>query len=101
LQGYKNLPVNASYASLAIVLLVPLFAVLIRRKWKDGGLVLAALASFGVAWFCRLIDGSGLADLPMGTHWLWHIFGAITTELTIQFIYRVELDDHPARRASK
>ena len=30
--------------------------------------------------------------LPMGSHWLWHTFGAISTALLVEFFYRVERD---------
>ena len=28
--------------------------------------------------------------LPMGTHWLWHTFGAISTALVVEYFYLVE-----------
>ena len=34
-------------------------------------------------------EGAGF-DLPMGTHWLWHTFGAITTQLVTEYFYRIE-----------
>ena len=55
--------------------------------------MVAALASFAVAWFCRLVDGTLMSDLPMGTHWLWHTFGAITTALMIEYFYRLEREE--------
>lgn len=85
-----NLPVNLSYASLAAVLLIPLAAVLILTRFRHGGWVVGALAAFGIAWFCRLVDNTPLGDLPMGTHWLWHTFGAITTLALIEYFYRLE-----------
>ena len=88
--GYPNLRVNLSYASLAAVLLIPMFAVLARTRFRHAGWVVGGLASFGIAWFCRLIDRGPLDTLPMGTHWLWHTFGAITTFAIAQYFYRLE-----------
>lgn len=85
-----HLRVNLSYASLALLVLIPLGFVLGRTRFRHGGLVLAALVSFGIAWFCRLVDGAGVVDLPMGTHWLWHSFGALTTALMIEYFFRLE-----------
>ena len=48
------------------------------------------LACFGIAFFCRLVDRTPYGDLPMGTHWLWHTFGAISTALIIEYFYKVE-----------
>lgn len=90
LARFRTLAVNVSYASLAVVVIIPLVAILVRTRFRHGGLVVAALASFAVAWFCRLVDGSGLTDLPMGTHWLWHTFGAVTTALTVEYFFRLE-----------
>jgi hypothetical protein len=86
----KNLPVNLSYASLAVVILLPMLGVLMRTGFRHGHLVLAGLACFGIAWFCRLIDNTPAVSLPMGTHWLWHTFGAITTVLMFEYFTRLE-----------
>jgi len=32
----------------------------------------------------------------MGSHWLWHTFGAVTTALLVEFFYRVEGGNHVA-----
>ncbi|QEL17328.1 hypothetical protein [Limnoglobus roseus] len=90
--GNPHMIVNISYASLAVVLLIPLFLALARTRFRHGGLVLAALASFAIAWFMRLVDNTGLGDLPMGTHWLWHVFGAITTVAVMEYFHRLEVE---------
>jgi hypothetical protein len=87
-----NLRVNLSYASLALVLIVPLAVVLIRTRFRHFGWVATALVSFAVAWFCRLVDGTPWGDLPMGTHWLWHTFGALTTLAITEYFYLLELE---------
>ncbi len=83
--------VNISYAALAAVLLIPLFAVLVRTRFRHFGIVLAALASFGIAWFMRLADNLP-GSLPMGTHWLWHVFGALTTVAIMEYFHRIEVE---------
>jgi hypothetical protein len=90
--GNPNMIVNISYASLAAVLLIPLGVVLARTRFRHGGLVLAALASFGIAWFMRLADAAPPGDLPMGTHWLWHVFGAGTTVAIMEYFHRLEVE---------
>jgi hypothetical protein len=87
-----NLRVNLSYASLALVLIVPLAVVLFRTRFRHVGWVAAALASFAVAWFCRLVDGGTYDPFQMGTHWLWHTFGAITTQAITEYFYLLELE---------
>jgi len=85
-----NVPVNLSYASLAMVVLIPLLGVLIYTKFRGAGYVGAGLACFGIAFFCRLVDRTPYGDLPMGTHWLWHLFGAACTQFLIVYFYRLE-----------
>ena len=58
--GHFTLPIhyaiNVSYASLALLILVPLVAALIRTRGYQIGWVATALVAFGMAWFCRLAD---------------------------------------------
>jgi hypothetical protein len=82
--------VNATYAALAIVVLIPLIWTLIRTRFRYAGWVVSGFISFVIAWFCRLIDTRMGPYLPMGSHWLWHTFGAITTAMLIEYFYRVE-----------
>ena len=85
--------VNISYASLAALVLTPIALVLIRTRFRHGGWVVAGLISFVIAWFCRLLDHEAAEFLPMGSHWLWHTFGAITTMLIVEFFYHVEAEN--------
>ena len=48
------------------------------------------MVSFAVAWFFRLVDRDVASTLPMGSHWLWHTFGAIATAMMIEFFYKLE-----------
>ena len=81
LLGHFQLPVhwaiNLSYACLAILVILPLALALVRTRFRHGGWVYTAFVCFAIAWTCRGIDPKRL--LPMGTHWLWHVFGAATT----------------------
>ena len=73
----------------ALVILTPVLRYLARSGWKDAGLVSGALVGFAVAAGFRSIDLSlPIAFLPMGTHWLWHGFGAVAVHLLMLYIYR-------------
>jgi uncharacterized membrane protein len=78
---------NVSYALLAMYILLPTFLMLRKTKFRNWHLVVSALLSFVVALSCRIFDKWGL--LPMGTHFLWHTFGAIATHLMFLFVYRL------------
>ena len=86
----RQLSINLSYASLATIILFPILLVLIRTRFRHGGWIVAGLVSFGIAWCFRLIDQYSAGTMPMGTHWLWHTFGAISTAAVIQYFYLVE-----------
>ena len=88
----RALAVNLNYASIAVVVVLPMLFVLVRLKFRHVGLVAAALISFAIAWFFRLLDLSLGVYLPMGSHWLWHTFGAVSVTLLIEFFYHVERD---------
>ena len=87
--------VNASYAALAMVVLTPLVWSLVKTRFRHVGWVVAGLVSFALAWTFRLVDRNIGSTLPMGSHWLWHTFGAITTGLVIEYFYRVEGETKP------
>ncbi len=90
--GPGNLRINLSYATLAVVVLIPIGVVLVRTNFRHGAWVGVGLGAFAVAWFCRLVDNTGLSTLPMGTHWLWHIFGAAATHALAGYFYLLEWD---------
>jgi hypothetical protein len=94
----RQLSINLSYASLAAVVLAPVALVLIRTHFRHGGWVAVGLVSFGIAWCCRLIDQYSAEYLTMGTHWLWHTFGAISTAAMVYYFYLVEGDPRGVRR---
>jgi hypothetical protein len=85
---YPTLVVNLSYASLALAILTPIFFVLLLTRFRYVRWIALALSSFAVAWFCRLVDP--YTDLPMGTHWLWHTFGAISTAAMLEYFSKIE-----------
>jgi len=94
LTGQFTLPkvwaINLSYAGLALIILVPIVLCLIRTRGRHAGWIVTALVSFVIAWFFRLADVLDPPLLPMGTHWLWHTFGALTTAALSEYVYRIE-----------
>jgi hypothetical protein len=86
----QTLAVNLSYASLAIVILTPIGLVLVRTQFRHGSWIVAGFIAFVIAWCFRLVDRHVELMLPMGSHWLWHTFGAIATAFLIEYFFRVE-----------
>jgi hypothetical protein len=85
-----QLVINLSYASLAVVVLTPITLVLVRTRFRHCGWVVAGVVAFAIGWFFRLVDLRMGLYLPMGTHWLWHTFGAVATVMLVEYFCRVE-----------
>jgi hypothetical protein len=91
----RQLTISLFYVSLAALILTPIGLTLVRSRFRHGGWVVSGLVSFAIALFFRWLDAKIrvllLGEyLPMGSHWLWHTFGAITTVLIVEYFYRVE-----------
>jgi len=95
--GYmpRGWAMNGAYALLALMILMPALLALRKRRFRDGGLLVAAVLCFGLALLARLADRHSGAWLPMGTHWLWHLFGAGASQAVALFLYR--LNSRPVR----
>ncbi|RYY35520.1 MAG: hypothetical protein EOP46_09760 [Sphingobacteriaceae bacterium] len=83
----KHVMFTLNYLLMVLMIVGPLLALLIKTRWKNGWLVAGAFTFFGLALFFRLIDTE--ANLPMGTHFLWHTFGAVATSMIFLFIYKM------------
>lgn len=82
-----NTATNISYIAVAIVILLPLIGVLRRTNFKHGKYVFMAIGSFILALTFRIYDLDGW--LPIGTHFLWHIFGAVACHMMFMYIYKL------------
>lgn len=79
--------ISIGYTITAITMLTPIFWYLYTIRWKNLNLIVFTLTSFIIAITFRTLD-SQLVLLPMGTHWLWHLFGGVTVFFLIDFIYK-------------
>ncbi|WP_343523027.1 hypothetical protein [Pedobacter sp.] len=86
-QGDFQVFININYAFMAAMVLFPVFGYLIKTEWRNGKWVGFALIAFIFALTFRVVDKWGL--LSMGTHFLWHTFGAIASFCMLNFIYLV------------
>jgi hypothetical protein len=82
--------ISMSYATLAALVLLAVALTLIRTRFRHAGWVYTACAFFATAWICRISDTVRPPIMPMGTHWLWHAFGALTTLALSVYVYRLE-----------
>jgi hypothetical protein len=82
--------INVSYGSLAVLILAPVVLSMVRTKFRHAGWVYTSVACFAIAWIFRISDTVRPPLLPMGTHWLWHTFGALTTLSLSIYVYHIE-----------
>ncbi len=84
-----------TYGGVFLAILVPAFALLPRLRPERRFLPWTALAALILALFFRSVDLQSGSVLPgVGTHWLWHAFGAAAVHLLIWNVY--ELDEKRA-----
>lgn len=80
-----HLKIAAGYSMLAAVIVLPALIYCASCGWRRVGYLFGALLSFAIAIFFRSVDPQGL--IPMGTHFLWHLFGGLSTFLMVNYIY--------------
>jgi len=73
----------------ALLALVGLGGYLASRRHPAGEGLIAAGAVFAVSLIARTIDGPLCALVPIGTHFLWHVFNAIVLYVLIATAIRV------------
>jgi hypothetical protein len=82
--GHHN--INTNYALMALTVLGPLMLFMRKKYFRDWHLVVLAFGSFAFALFFRIVDNE--AWISSGTHFLWHLFGAIACHQMFLYIYR-------------
>jgi len=86
-----RIAVNVSYIVLASFVLLSTWLMLHKKAYFQGKYVGYALLTFMVAIFFRIADR--WEWLPMGTHFLWHTFGALACYLMIHYVYALNAGD--------
>lgn len=85
--GYTHLYLNINYAILASIVLFPVLAFLTVTGFKNAKWVWYAFISFVLALVCRVIDMWYVFE--SGTHFLWHVFGAVAAYCMFRYIYLI------------
>ncbi|WP_240642049.1 hypothetical protein [Nonlabens xiamenensis] len=84
-EGYR---ISIGYIGTAVAVLFPIVFYAYKNNWKNMRFIAFAVASFLTAVGFRTLDKKyDLAFLNMGTHWLWHCFGAVAVFFLMQYIY--------------
>lgn len=86
----RHLATTLDYTVLGLGLLIPLLMNLISTRARHIGWFLGALVSFVLAITFRTVDAWQPPLLPMGTHFLWHVFGALVAHAMFGYAYNYE-----------
>lgn len=78
---------NLAYTLLALTIMIPLLSVVFTSNGKHAKWVIFSLISFCIALGFRMADPFGL--LPMGTHFLGHLFGALACHAMFVYIFKL------------
>lgn len=84
----RSWAININYLLLAAAIIGPSLLILRLTRYFQARFFALAVFSFAVAITCRMVDQEGL--LPMGTHFLWHSFGALACHLMIRYLFEIE-----------
>ncbi|KAF2516269.1 ceramidase [Flavobacterium salilacus subsp. salilacus] len=85
--GDIHLFININYAIMGCLVLFPVLAYLISTKFTNGKWVGFALLAFIFALTFRIADNWGWVSI--GTHFLWHTFGAVAAFCMFQYLYTI------------
>lgn len=90
-----QLAISLNYAIMALMIILPLVLLIIKTRGYQWQTLALALLSFIVALSFRVYDK--YTSLTIGTHFLWHTFGAIATSLMFVYLYRLRRLDMQAK----
>jgi hypothetical protein len=89
-EANRQLFINVNYGILAVIVLLPVIAFLIKTGFRNGAWVGAALLAFVLALTFRVADPWGWMEF--GTHFLWHTFGAVAAFCMFQYLYLINTE---------
>ena len=86
-----TISVSIGYSVMALIVIIPLILHCIYKNPKSWQLVAGALISFAIAITFRVLDTHKITEaIPMGTHFLWHVFGGLCCFFMMYYIYNTE-----------
>ncbi len=82
----SNYRISFGYLVTSLTLIIPFIWYAYKTQWKNINYILTGFIVFGLALVFRTLDNT-INILPMGTHWLWHIFGGIAVFYLLKYLY--------------
>lgn len=85
----SNASINLSYFLNGVMLFLPILLYLIRTSFEKSLWIFISIFLFALSLFFRRIDLYSTDILPMGTHWLWHVFSAAGSGFLGYYLFSV------------
>ncbi|HAS44508.1 MAG TPA: hypothetical protein DCS93_28780 [Microscillaceae bacterium] len=84
------LRINISYFIRGTFMFLPMVLILRKTQFANAKLLVASILLFIAALACRQFDylDEIAAVMPMGIHWMWHIFTVIGAFTLAEYVYR-------------
>lgn len=79
--------INLSYFISGVMIFTPLMFFLVKTHFANAKYVLYSVFLLSTALFFRAIDSMNPPLLPMGTHWMWHLFCSAGALYLGKFLY--------------
>lgn len=79
--------INISYAISGFITGLPLLIILVRTRFYKLKYVILTISFFILALVFRELDAYNISFLPMGTHFLWHVFTGIGAYYILAYLY--------------
>ncbi len=94
---FRQMGIAITYTTMAVLVAASAVGVLWKTRWRNGIFPLLAAVFFLVAISMRTLDAWAVRHpahwvhqvLPMGSHFLWHVFGALAGQMIIVYFYRL------------
>ena len=89
----SRLAVNLNYLFTGILIFLPILIFLARNERKHARPVFISVAFLSLSLLMRRVDYAAAAIIPMGSHFLWHIFSGVGAFYLAKFLYLIRKDE--------
>ncbi|PWL24814.1 ceramidase domain-containing protein [uncultured Roseivirga sp.] len=89
---------NVSYAISGLAFLVPIFLILRKNNWEKTYSIVLGSVCFVLAIYFRQADHYYTSIIPIGTHFLWHIFSGIGAYFLANYLYFIRTKELKKKR---
>ena len=89
----EHTAINVSYFVTGSMIFLPILFYLIRTKFQYYTDILFSVSMLSASLIFREVDPYPISWLPMGTHFLWHIFSGIGAFYLGSYLFRLRRDE--------